>query len=69
MGALPKRKISKARKGERRANLHLDPVQLVECPHCHEPRLSHTVCPKCGWYKGVEVVKPQAPKEKQKTPG
>lgn len=66
MGALPKRKISKARQGERRANLHLHPLQLVECPQCHEPKLPHNVCPKCGFYNGVEVIKPKAPKEKKK---
>ena len=67
MGALPKRKISKARKGERRAHLHLEPVQLVECPQCHENKPPHIVCPKCGYYNGVEVIKPKTPKEK-KTP-
>ena len=66
MGALPKRKISKARRGERRAHLHLEPVQLVECTQCHEPKLSHVVCPKCGHYNGVEVVKPKTPKDKKK---
>lgn len=29
---------------------------LVECPQCKTPRLSHQVCPNCGYYKGVEVV-------------
>jgi large subunit ribosomal protein L32 len=65
VGALPKRKISKARKGERRAHLHLVAVQLMECPQCHEPKLSHVVCPRCGFYNGVEVVKPKTPKEKK----
>ena len=65
MGALPKRKISKARKGERRAHLALKPVQLGECPQCHEPKPAHILCPKCGYYDGVEVIKPKAPKEKK----
>ncbi len=66
MGALPKRKISKARQGERRSHLHLDPIQLVECPQCHKPMMPHRVCPACGYYNGVEVVKVKAPKLKKK---
>ena len=31
-------------------------VSLSECPHCHSPRLSHTVCPTCGYYKGREAI-------------
>ncbi|NLP17487.1 MAG: 50S ribosomal protein L32, partial [Firmicutes bacterium] len=27
-----------------------------ECPRCHEPRLSHRVCPNCGFYKNYRVV-------------
>lgn len=30
--------------------------KLVECPQCHELKLSHRVCPKCGFYKGREVL-------------
>jgi large subunit ribosomal protein L32 len=30
------------------------------CPTCHEPRRPHRVCPKCGSYKGSEVVAPHA---------
>jgi len=29
---------------------------LVRCPKCGKPRLSHTVCPNCGYYKGIEVI-------------
>ena len=29
---------------------------LSECPSCHEPKLPHRVCPRCGKYKGREVV-------------
>ena len=30
--------------------------QTVACPNCQEPRMQHRVCPKCGYYKGREVV-------------
>lgn len=65
MGAVPKRKISKARQGERRSHLHLQPGTLVECPQCHKPRLPHTACPACGYYKGREVVHIREKKEKK----
>ncbi len=62
---VPKRKVSKARQGERRAHLALQPPPLVECDHCHEMKIAHHVCPTCGYYAGREVVKmePAAPAE------
>lgn len=56
MPPLPKRKLSRARKGFRRAHAQLDIPHLVPCPHCRTPKLSHHVCPNCGRYKGREVV-------------
>ncbi len=56
--AVPKRKTSKARRDSRRAsNFKLEAPNLVECPKCHELKAQHTVCKKCGYYDGVEVVK------------
>lgn len=56
--ALPKRKISKSRRDKRRAsNTKMTAPNLVECPQCHEPMMSHRVCPSCGFYKGEEVIK------------
>jgi large subunit ribosomal protein L32 len=56
MGALPKRKISKARRGRRCSHLALKTTRLVACPQCHELRLPHHMCPSCGHYKGTEVI-------------
>jgi large subunit ribosomal protein L32 len=36
---------------------------LVRCPNCAGYKLSHFVCPHCGWYKGSEVVKIKVKKE------
>ena len=52
----PKRRHSKARRGKRRAHDALRVPQTVLCPNCQEPRMQHRVCPKCGYYKGREVV-------------
>ena len=54
--ALPKSKISKARRNSRRANWKLRVPGMVECPRCHQTKLSHRVCKECGYYNGKEVV-------------
>ena len=55
--AVPKGKISKARRNSRNsANFKNSAPTLVECPNCHEQKLPHTVCKKCGYYKGKKVV-------------
>ncbi|HWR40859.1 MAG TPA: 50S ribosomal protein L32 [Patescibacteria group bacterium] len=55
--AVPKRKMSKARRDKRRANWKLTVPNLVDCPQCHEKKMPHRVCPECGFYNGVEVMK------------
>ncbi len=57
--AVPKGKVSKARRDSRRhaENKKLSSANLVECPHCHELKVAHLVCKKCGYYNGVERVK------------
>ena len=54
--ALPKVKISKARKHSRQANWKLSAPAIVECPQCHEMKLAHRVCKKCGYYNGRQVI-------------
>ena len=55
--AVPKRKISKARRDKRRASSYrLNRVSISECPQCHEPKLPHRVCRACGYYKNREVI-------------
>jgi large subunit ribosomal protein L32 len=56
MGALPKRKISKGRKGRRRAHHAQSTPRLVSCPECNKLKEPHSVCPNCGQYKDKEVV-------------
>ena len=52
----PKRKHSKGRRDRRRAHDALGLANLVQCSNCGEMRLSHSVCPKCGYYQGREIV-------------
>lgn len=56
MGPLPKRKLSKGRRDRRRSQDALESLNLTQCSNCGEMRFPHTVCPKCGHYKGREVI-------------
>ncbi len=53
--AVPKRKTSKARRNKRRSHHALQAPNVVECPECKEPRISHRACPSCGYYNGRKV--------------
>ena len=64
MGALPKRKTSKARQGKRRSHLAVTPPALDNCPQCHSPKSPHHVCPTCGTYAGREVIEMEGSKKK-----
>jgi large subunit ribosomal protein L32 len=53
---VPKRRVSHARQGERRAHLAIDLPKLDECTHCHQPKRQHRVCPNCGYYDGRQAI-------------
>ncbi|MBQ6175442.1 MAG: 50S ribosomal protein L32 [Clostridia bacterium] len=55
--AVPKGKVSKARRNSRRANWKLSLPGITECPQCHEMKLTHRVCKNCGYYNGKQVLK------------
>ena len=52
----PKRRHSKRRTSTRRAHDALTIPQLTDCTNCHEKIRAHRACPKCGKYKGREVI-------------
>lgn len=54
--AVPKRRWSKMRSRRSRRNWKLSAPGLVECPQCHELKMSHRVCKNCGYYDGREVI-------------
>ena len=57
--AVPKRKVSHARKMKRRSSVWKleSPVNnIVKCPQCGEPILAYRVCKACGYYKGEEII-------------
>lgn len=56
MGALPKRKISKARRDRRRTHDSAKTYHLVACTECGEMKRSHHVCRICGTYNGRQIL-------------
>lgn len=64
--AVPKRKMSKARRDSRRANWKLTAPGLVECPQCHEQMRPHHVCPECGYYMVRKSSRPKRNKTSRK---
>ena len=58
--AVPKGKVSKARRNKRRSSVwKLEVPGLVKCPQCGAMRLPHRMCQECGTYydRQVKVVK------------
>ena len=61
--AVPKNRTSKSKTRSRKANWKLSAPAVSSCPQCHEPMLSHRVCPNCGYYNGKLVEAPKADKK------
>ena len=56
--AVPKKKVSKARRDKRRSSVwKLEAPSLSKCTQCGGLKMPHRVCPVCGYYKGREVIK------------
>lgn len=59
--AVPKKKVSKARRDKRRSSVwKLDMPTMAKCPKCGEYNLSHRVCRACGSYNGKQVINVEA---------
>ncbi len=56
--AVPKKRTSVSRKGQRRAGQHhkLYRTHSMTCPNCGDMALAHHVCASCGTYKGREII-------------
>ena len=58
--AVPRAKTSKARTRRRRGiNMRIKAPALVECSSCGNLVMPHRVCPKCGFYRGRQVIVPE----------
>ncbi|MDR0524742.1 MAG: 50S ribosomal protein L32 [Spirochaetaceae bacterium] len=59
--AVPRSKTSKARTHRRQSvNMKLTPPEMAECGACGNQVLRHRVCPKCGSYRGKQVILPES---------
>ncbi len=55
--AVPKKKMSKSRRNQRRAHDAIKFTAAVEaCPSCGELKLRHRVCMGCGSYRGRQII-------------
>lgn len=57
MGALPKKKLTRARRGRRLTAYKLKPVHAAVCQRCRSAKLPHAACLECGYYRGRQVVR------------
>jgi len=53
---VPKQRHTKSRRNKRRLHIFLKELVLTRCPKCGKPRLPHTICQNCGYYKGREII-------------
>jgi large subunit ribosomal protein L32 len=56
MPAVPKKRTSRARQGDRRQHLRIKLAELNVCRQCRQPKVRHRVCPTCGTYKGRQYI-------------
>lgn len=54
--AVPRNRLSNARKNSRRAHHAKSPKQASACKNCGASKLPHVICPACGHYAGRTVV-------------
>ena len=57
MGAVPKRKVSRMRRGNRRRLQFITPLPMGACPNCGALKPTHRACRSCGTYNGHQVIR------------
>ncbi len=55
--AVQQRRVSKSRKGMRRAHDYLEVQTTTICKNCGSSIKPHRVCGNCGYYKNRQVIK------------
>jgi large subunit ribosomal protein L32 len=51
-----KQRHTRARRDRARVQYEITSKNLITCSKCSEQIRAHSVCPKCGYYKGKEVM-------------
>jgi large subunit ribosomal protein L32 len=54
--AVPKRRMSKRRIGQRNSHAAISPPATTKCANCGADRPSHRICPRCGQYAGRVMI-------------
>jgi large subunit ribosomal protein L32 len=54
--AMPKKRMTATRSGARRSQLALTRPAMTRCANCQATIRPHTVCEKCGYYRGKQVA-------------
>ncbi len=62
----PKRRHSNTRTRKRRTHDVMYATPTAACKQCGSPIISHRVCPKCGFYKGRQVIAVKSKDKKKK---
>jgi len=52
----PIRRHSKSRGAKRRTHYKAVRPSVAPCPNCGELKLTHRICPNCGYYNGRYIV-------------
>ena len=65
MGAVPKSKVSRHRRGNRRQHQRLEEPTLVPCSQCGQLKRAHYVCKLCGTYRGRQVLEQKTKSENE----
>ncbi len=58
--AVPRNRMSNARKNSKRAHHAKKPKSISKCSNCDSPKLPHVLCQSCGAYGGRIVVSHEA---------
>ena len=65
--AVPKRKVSKARRDKRRSNVcKMSVAGFVKCSKCGAFKRPYRICLKCGNYDSKQILDVEDPKAKVK---
>jgi large subunit ribosomal protein L32 len=60
--AVPRNRLSNARKNSKRAHHAKKPKSLSACSNCRSLRQPHRICPSCGYYGGRAILKQEEAK-------
>ena len=57
--AVQQNKVSKSRRNKRRSHDALRSEHVMICQECGEQKLPYHICPACGSYNGMQVLRVQ----------